>query len=237
MGLSICRSIIDAHGGRLWADVNAPRGAVFQFTLPGAERKLTNSLRRLTRLESCAKTPYQMLFINRLTEVTNDPIVQGAGPVNVIGVGSNEDRRNRVPCIDEVSVEFEPGHRRHMDVGDQAGRFDETRGCEEIGCRRESLGGIAQRPHEPSHELRERTDHHQRPRPMMLSAYGSPAVRSNPPCGRRPTMRSRPHADSTNLCQRMRGEAMPVARKLWLMRGGEFRELARKMPPSRCRGA
>jgi PAS domain S-box-containing protein len=36
MGLSICRSIIDAHGGRLWAEANEPRGAVFQFTLPGA---------------------------------------------------------------------------------------------------------------------------------------------------------------------------------------------------------
>jgi PAS domain S-box-containing protein len=34
MGLSICRSIIHAHGGRLWADVNTPRGAVFRFTLP-----------------------------------------------------------------------------------------------------------------------------------------------------------------------------------------------------------
>jgi C4-dicarboxylate-specific signal transduction histidine kinase len=34
MGLSICRSIIDAHGGRLWVDANKPRGAVFQFTLP-----------------------------------------------------------------------------------------------------------------------------------------------------------------------------------------------------------
>jgi hypothetical protein len=40
MGLSICRSIIDAHGGRLWAEVNAPRGAVFQFTLPSAETEL-----------------------------------------------------------------------------------------------------------------------------------------------------------------------------------------------------
>jgi len=36
MGLSICRSIIDAHGGRLWAEANEPRGAVFQFTLPRA---------------------------------------------------------------------------------------------------------------------------------------------------------------------------------------------------------
>jgi signal transduction histidine kinase len=42
MGLSICRSIIDAHGGRLWADANEPRGTVFQFTLPGAENKLTD---------------------------------------------------------------------------------------------------------------------------------------------------------------------------------------------------
>jgi C4-dicarboxylate-specific signal transduction histidine kinase len=34
LGLSICRSIIEGHGGRLWASANLPRGAVFQFTLP-----------------------------------------------------------------------------------------------------------------------------------------------------------------------------------------------------------
>jgi signal transduction histidine kinase len=34
MGLAICRSIIKAHGGRLWATPNEPRGAVVQFTLP-----------------------------------------------------------------------------------------------------------------------------------------------------------------------------------------------------------
>ena len=35
MGLSICRSIVHAHGGRLWARANQPRGTIFQFTLPG----------------------------------------------------------------------------------------------------------------------------------------------------------------------------------------------------------
>jgi PAS domain S-box-containing protein len=36
MGLSISRSIIEAHGGRLWAIANQPRGAVFHFALPAA---------------------------------------------------------------------------------------------------------------------------------------------------------------------------------------------------------
>jgi len=34
LGLSICRSIVEAHGGRLWVSPNAPQGSVFQFTLP-----------------------------------------------------------------------------------------------------------------------------------------------------------------------------------------------------------
>ncbi|MBR0698247.1 PAS domain S-box protein, partial [Bradyrhizobium lablabi] len=44
MGLSICRSIIEAHGGKLWAEANEPRGGVFQFTLPGTDGELTSPL-------------------------------------------------------------------------------------------------------------------------------------------------------------------------------------------------
>jgi signal transduction histidine kinase len=49
LGLSICRSIIDAHGGRLWATANEPRGAAFQFTLP-LGLGFTNSLPAACRL-------------------------------------------------------------------------------------------------------------------------------------------------------------------------------------------
>jgi signal transduction histidine kinase len=36
MGLRISQTIIESHGGRLWAADNSPRGAIFQFTLPAS---------------------------------------------------------------------------------------------------------------------------------------------------------------------------------------------------------
>jgi signal transduction histidine kinase len=41
MGLAISRSIIEAHGGRLWATANSPQGAIFQFTLPTNDKSMS----------------------------------------------------------------------------------------------------------------------------------------------------------------------------------------------------
>ncbi|MGY3412665.1 C4-dicarboxylate-specific signal transduction histidine kinase [Bradyrhizobium sp. GM5.1] len=43
MGLAICHSIIEAHGGRMWAGANDPRGAVFQFSMPVAPEGVDRS--------------------------------------------------------------------------------------------------------------------------------------------------------------------------------------------------
>jgi len=37
VGLSICRTIVESHGGRIWTDPNSPRGTVFRFTLPAVD--------------------------------------------------------------------------------------------------------------------------------------------------------------------------------------------------------
>jgi C4-dicarboxylate-specific signal transduction histidine kinase len=42
MGLSICRSIVEVHGGRLWASPISPRGSIFQFTVPAAANGVVN---------------------------------------------------------------------------------------------------------------------------------------------------------------------------------------------------
>jgi hypothetical protein len=66
------------------------------------------------------EAPYETLLADRLAEIANDSIAQGAGSLAVVGAASNEDRGNGVPHLDEVSVELNAAHRGHMDVGDQA---------------------------------------------------------------------------------------------------------------------
>src|SRR5271155_4274499 len=94
-----------------------------------------------------------MLIINWLAKVTNDSVLQSAVSISVVGIGGNEDCGNHVAGLDELLIEFDPGHRRHMDVSDQAGCFNETGRCEEIGCRREDLDAVALGSHQSFHRL------------------------------------------------------------------------------------
>src|SRR5262245_66644947 len=100
---------------------------------------------RLLGFESPTEAAFEMLIIDRLAEVTNDPILESTPPNDLVRVCGNDDRGNRVSRIDEMSVEFNSGHSRHLNVGDQTrGCSEETR-CQEIGGRRERVDGVAGR--------------------------------------------------------------------------------------------
>jgi hypothetical protein len=115
--------------------------------------------------------------------------------------------------IDKVSVQFEPGHVRHLDVGDQAGCLGEARGRKKFGCRREKVGRIAERSHESAHGLTKKliiiNDRHQYL--FHHAAYGhSP----DPSCGQptRPTLRMELLDVGENATS-----AVPAPHKFWLI--------------------
>ena len=60
MGLSISRAIIAAHGGRLWADDNAPRGAIFHLTVPVEAEPSRRGV-----------APAQFILVNGIAAVAN----------------------------------------------------------------------------------------------------------------------------------------------------------------------
>jgi Histidine kinase-, DNA gyrase B-, and HSP90-like ATPase len=66
-GLSVCRTIVEAHGGKLWATAAGPHGTIFQFTLPvtGDDRALSAQHITAPHCESpenvkCVSTHYEI---------------------------------------------------------------------------------------------------------------------------------------------------------------------------------
>jgi hypothetical protein len=95
----------------------------------------------------------QTLLVHGLSKVTDDAIPQCTAPDIIVSVGRQENGRYGMTFIHEVSMELDASHRRHVDIRDQAGRLEKTRGREEIGCRCEGLNSMTQRSHEPPHGL------------------------------------------------------------------------------------
>ena len=87
MGLSICRSIIHAHGGQLWADVNKTRGVLFRFTLPGVGNKLTNSFRPA----QLTQEPYE----DKKSDPARQPAYEGSKRPRRLGRGRVPPPRDR----------------------------------------------------------------------------------------------------------------------------------------------
>ena len=64
LGLAMCRSIIESHGGRLWALPNRPYGSVFSFIIPKTEsgaRRPAASVADTVRADACGLGPLQGL--------------------------------------------------------------------------------------------------------------------------------------------------------------------------------
>jgi PAS domain S-box-containing protein len=74
IGLSICRSIIDAHGGRLWIEANEPRGAAFQFTVPSVANELRSSPQSLHQTREPHEDSVLDAAHQRVSVVTQDPL-------------------------------------------------------------------------------------------------------------------------------------------------------------------
>ena len=67
----------------------------------------------------------QSVHIQRLVKVTDDPILEGAAPDKLVGIGGHKDGWNGMAGVDEPPVELVTVHGRHMDIGNQAGGFAE----------------------------------------------------------------------------------------------------------------
>ena len=85
--------------------------------------------------------------------MAHDPLGQHALADTVIAISGDEDCRDRTPYLDQVSVQLNPRHGRHVNIGHEAGRGRKFVGCEEFGGGRKSGNIVAQRSEHPSHRV------------------------------------------------------------------------------------
>ena len=71
---------------------------------------------RFPGFESRTKAALEVFVIHGLRHITDHPILQGAVPSNLIRVSGDENCRDPMSHINQVSVKLEPRHSRHLNV-------------------------------------------------------------------------------------------------------------------------
>src|SRR5262245_20621340 len=104
-------------------------------------------------LQCCRDASKQFIGITWLGEVADDTIGHCANPNALVRVCSDQNRWNDIARVDEMAVQLDSGHSRHVDVHDQARRIANVRACEEIERGRECLDREPHRGHQTLQSL------------------------------------------------------------------------------------
>lgn len=110
-------------------------------------------LPRIRPLESSADAREQSIRSKWLDQIANDAVSQDPSPDALIEIGGNQDRRNGLPRLHEVTMQLNSRHMRHLDVCDQTRGVLDAGGFQESHRRGEGLDLVPQRLNETGYRL------------------------------------------------------------------------------------
>src|SRR5262249_46098222 len=109
----------------------------------------TRTGRILARHQSPFQTLEQSRFVKRLAQKTDCPSLHRSLSNSVLWKGSNENDRRAVPVSNQVFLQLDAAHTRHLRIRNDAGRFAQSGRGQEFFCRSERVCGKSQRPQQP----------------------------------------------------------------------------------------
>src|SRR5689334_23298718 len=96
----------------------------FRPSVPQPRNEAASSLGLFTRMratQSRADTCKQLISVKRFAQIADDASREGTGPDIVVGIRGNKNCRNGMSGLKQPTVQLETRHRRHLDIGNEAG--------------------------------------------------------------------------------------------------------------------